>query len=150
MRPCSPWDTVSWPAIWSQESVEGVEEKTTAFRCHLNLPAQGHASAARLLPHVFSQPCQSGFKLKPLHVPPCPFPPPFPLSPPFQKLEDWFEALSLNQELGIPLPAELDELHQSLSQLHWPKDGSPTQSSDQPSTPTAASPDSSGMTDNGT
>ncbi|GLD53973.1 LIM domain kinase 2, partial [Lates japonicus] len=42
--------------------------------------------------------------------------------PPFQKLEDWFEALSLNQELGIPLPAELDELHQSLSQLHWPKD----------------------------
>uniref|UniRef100_A0A4W6GB59 LIM domain kinase 2 n=1 Tax=Lates calcarifer TaxID=8187 RepID=A0A4W6GB59_LATCA len=70
--------------------------------------------------------------------------------PPFQKLEDWFEALSLNQELGIPLPAELDELHQSLSQLHWPKDGSPTQSSDQPSTPTAASPDSSGMTDNGT
>uniref|UniRef100_A0A8C6PAB3 LIM domain kinase 2 n=1 Tax=Nothobranchius furzeri TaxID=105023 RepID=A0A8C6PAB3_NOTFU len=30
--------------------------------------------------------------------------------PPFQKLEDWFEALSLNQELGIPLPAELDEL----------------------------------------
>uniref|UniRef100_A0A671WTV4 LIM domain kinase 2 n=1 Tax=Sparus aurata TaxID=8175 RepID=A0A671WTV4_SPAAU len=39
--------------------------------------------------------------------------------PPFQKLEDWFGALSLNQELGIPLPAELDELHQSLSRLHW-------------------------------
>uniref|UniRef100_A0A665V433 LIM domain kinase 2 n=1 Tax=Echeneis naucrates TaxID=173247 RepID=A0A665V433_ECHNA len=69
--------------------------------------------------------------------------------PPFQKLEDWFEALSLNQELGIPLPAELDELHQSLSQRYWPKDGSPTQSTDQLSTPTAASPDSSGMTDKG-
>uniref|UniRef100_A0A673CNB2 LIM domain kinase 2 n=1 Tax=Sphaeramia orbicularis TaxID=375764 RepID=A0A673CNB2_9TELE len=68
--------------------------------------------------------------------------------PPFQKLEDWFEALSLNQELGIPLPAELDELQQSLSQLHWPKDGSPTQSTSQPSTPTPASPDS--VTDNGT
>ncbi|XP_038558675.1 LIM domain kinase 2 [Micropterus salmoides] len=69
--------------------------------------------------------------------------------PPFQKLEDWFEALSLNQELGIPLPAELDELHQSLSQLHWPKDGSPVQSTDQPSSPTAASSDCSSMTDNG-
>lgn len=43
--------------------------KTTAFRCHLDLPAQGHASAARLLPHVFSQPCQSGFNPKPLCVP---------------------------------------------------------------------------------
>lgn len=73
--------------------------------------------------------------------------------PPFQKLEDWFEALSLNQELGIPLPTELDELHQSLSSLHWPKDGSPSQSADQPSTPAAASPtspDSSSVTDNGT
>lgn len=70
--------------------------------------------------------------------------------PPFQKLEDCFEALSLNQELGIPLPAELDVLHQSLSQLHWPKDNSPSQSTDQPPTPTAASPDCSSMTDNGT
>uniref|UniRef100_A0A674NEE2 non-specific serine/threonine protein kinase n=1 Tax=Takifugu rubripes TaxID=31033 RepID=A0A674NEE2_TAKRU len=43
-------------------------------------------------------------------------------SPSFQKLEDWFEALSLNQELGIPLPAELDELHQTMSRLYWPKD----------------------------
>ncbi|XP_051975651.1 LIM domain kinase 2 [Xyrauchen texanus] len=32
--------------------------------------------------------------------------------PAFQKLEDCFEALTLNQELGIPLPAELDELQQ--------------------------------------
>uniref|UniRef100_A0A8C6WYW1 LIM domain kinase 2 n=1 Tax=Neogobius melanostomus TaxID=47308 RepID=A0A8C6WYW1_9GOBI len=32
--------------------------------------------------------------------------------PPFQKLEDWFEALSLNLELGIPLPAEVEELQQ--------------------------------------
>ncbi|KAG7244078.1 hypothetical protein INR49_006240 [Caranx melampygus] len=70
--------------------------------------------------------------------------------PPFQKLEDWFEALSLNQELGIPLPAELDELHQSLSQRHWPKDSSPTQTTDEPQTPTAASPDSPSMTDDGT
>uniref|UniRef100_A0AAY4CHF6 LIM domain kinase 2 n=1 Tax=Denticeps clupeoides TaxID=299321 RepID=A0AAY4CHF6_9TELE len=35
--------------------------------------------------------------------------------PAFQKLEDCFEALALNQELGIPLPAELDELHQTFS-----------------------------------
>uniref|UniRef100_A0A671WMY9 non-specific serine/threonine protein kinase n=1 Tax=Sparus aurata TaxID=8175 RepID=A0A671WMY9_SPAAU len=41
--------------------------------------------------------------------------------PPFQKLEDWFGALSLNQELGIPLPAELDELHQSLRLLRVPR-----------------------------
>ncbi|XP_067262969.1 LIM domain kinase 2 [Chanodichthys erythropterus] len=32
--------------------------------------------------------------------------------PAFQKLEDCFEALTLNQELNIPLPAELDELQQ--------------------------------------
>lgn len=70
--------------------------------------------------------------------------------PPFQKLEDWFAALSLNQELGIPLPAELDELHQNLSRLHWPKDGSPNQSSSQSLSPVAASPDSSSMTDSGT
>ncbi|KAF1389144.1 hypothetical protein PFLUV_G00070410 [Perca fluviatilis] len=70
--------------------------------------------------------------------------------PPFQELEDWFKALSLNQELGIPLPAELDELHQRVSRLHWPKGGSPSQSTDQSSTPTAASPDSSSMTDSGT
>uniref|UniRef100_A0A8C9X2E7 non-specific serine/threonine protein kinase n=1 Tax=Sander lucioperca TaxID=283035 RepID=A0A8C9X2E7_SANLU len=76
-------------------------------------------------------------------------PPSSSLSPPFQKLEDWFKALSLNQELGIPLPAELDELHQRVSRLHWPKGGSPSQSTDQSSTPTAASPDSS-VTDSGT
>ncbi|KAL0979343.1 hypothetical protein UPYG_G00183910 [Umbra pygmaea] len=34
--------------------------------------------------------------------------------PPFQKLEDCFAALALSQEMGIPLPAELEELHQSL------------------------------------
>ncbi|XP_029018103.1 LIM domain kinase 2 isoform X2 [Betta splendens] len=73
--------------------------------------------------------------------------------PPFEKLEDWFEALSLNLELGIPLPGEVDELHHSLSQLHWPKDGSPAQSPSSPSspsTPTAASSDSSSRIDNGT
>lgn len=51
-------------------------------------------------------------------------------SPSFQKLEDWFKALSLNQELGIPLPAELDELHQTMSGLYWPKDVSAVQSAD--------------------
>lgn len=68
--------------------------------------------------------------------------------PPFQKLEDWFGALSLNQELGIPLPAELDELHQSLSELHWPKDSSPSpcQSPEPVTDSTAASPDQSPMT----
>uniref|UniRef100_A0A672NYX9 LIM domain kinase 2 n=1 Tax=Sinocyclocheilus grahami TaxID=75366 RepID=A0A672NYX9_SINGR len=35
--------------------------------------------------------------------------------PAFQKLEDCFEALALNQELNIPLPAELDDLHPPLS-----------------------------------
>lgn len=34
--------------------------------------------------------------------------------PAFQKLEDCFEALALNLELRIPLPAELDELQQRL------------------------------------
>ena len=51
-------------------------EKTTTFRCHLNLPAQRHASTSRLLPHVFSQPCQSGFNLKPRSVPSLSFPSP--------------------------------------------------------------------------
>ncbi|KAK9522765.1 hypothetical protein VZT92_019211 [Zoarces viviparus] len=70
--------------------------------------------------------------------------------PPFQKLEDWIDALSLNQELGIPLPAELDELHQSASRLYMAKDGSPSQSTDQSLSPTAAPPDSSSMTGSGT
>lgn len=70
--------------------------------------------------------------------------------PPFLKLEDWFEALSLYQELGIPLPAELDELHQRMSQLHWPKDVLPSQSTDQSSKATAASPDCPTATDSGT
>lgn len=75
---------------------------------------------------------------------------PPPPSPPFQKLEDWFEALSLNQELGIPLPAELDELHQSLSQLHWPKDVSPVQSTEESPNSTAASPNPPSMANEGT
>uniref|UniRef100_A0A8C3AIY4 LIM domain kinase 2 n=1 Tax=Cyclopterus lumpus TaxID=8103 RepID=A0A8C3AIY4_CYCLU len=70
--------------------------------------------------------------------------------PPFQKLEDWIEALSLNQELGIPLPAELDELHQRANRLYMAKDGSPSQSTTQSLTPTAEPPDSSSMTDSGT
>ncbi|XP_060895256.1 LIM domain kinase 2 isoform X2 [Labrus mixtus] len=72
--------------------------------------------------------------------------------PTSQKLEDWFKALSLNQELKIPLPAELDELQQSLSGLLWPKDSAPSQSTEEPSPPTttAASPDSPCMADNGT
>uniref|UniRef100_H3DEK4 LIM domain kinase 2 n=1 Tax=Tetraodon nigroviridis TaxID=99883 RepID=H3DEK4_TETNG len=51
--------------------------------------------------------------------------------PSFQKLEDWLGALSLNQDLGIPLPAELDELHQAMSRLYWPKDAPGVQRSDQ-------------------
>uniref|UniRef100_A0A3P8WGT2 LIM domain kinase 2 n=1 Tax=Cynoglossus semilaevis TaxID=244447 RepID=A0A3P8WGT2_CYNSE len=70
--------------------------------------------------------------------------------PPFQKLEDLIGALSLNQELGIPLPAELDELYLSFSQLYWPKNGSPSPNTDEPPTPTAAVPESYGVTDNST
>ena len=33
--------------------------------------------------------------------------------------------MALNQELGIPLPAELEELHQSLCRDQGPKDGAP-------------------------
>uniref|UniRef100_A0A6Q2ZIH3 LIM domain kinase 2 n=1 Tax=Esox lucius TaxID=8010 RepID=A0A6Q2ZIH3_ESOLU len=40
--------------------------------------------------------------------------------PAFQKLEDCFAALALSQEMGIPLPAELEELHQRLCRLHPP------------------------------
>ncbi|XP_040050711.1 LIM domain kinase 2 [Gasterosteus aculeatus] len=70
--------------------------------------------------------------------------------PPFQKLEDWIEALSLNQELGIPLPAELDDLHQRASRLYMAKDGSPSQSTNQSSTSAAAPPGSSCVTGSGT
>lgn len=40
--------------------------------------------------------------------------------PAFQKLEDCFEALTLNQEMGIHLPAELDELHQNFLMTYGP------------------------------
>ena len=33
--------------------------------------------------------------------------------------------MALNQELGIPLPAELEELHQSLCRDQGPKNGAP-------------------------
>ncbi|XP_030647477.1 LIM domain kinase 2 [Chanos chanos] len=46
--------------------------------------------------------------------------------PAFQKLEDRFEALALNQELGIPLPAELDELDQNLRTSTTPRNSSPS------------------------
>lgn len=146
MSTLSPWHSIQ-PGIWTRvfRSSGGKKKKLSDASS-----TQGHASTARLLPHVFSQPCQSGFNLNNLCVPSLLPPPSSSISPPFQKLEDCFEALSLNQELGIPLPAELDVLHQSLSRLHWPKDGSPSQSTDQPPTPTAASPDCSSMTDNGT
>ncbi|KAG1958209.1 LIM domain kinase 2 [Pimephales promelas] len=42
--------------------------------------------------------------------------------PAFQKLEDCFEALTLNQELNIPLPAELDELQQEFLRTYGPND----------------------------
>uniref|UniRef100_A0A673JI59 LIM domain kinase 2 n=1 Tax=Sinocyclocheilus rhinocerous TaxID=307959 RepID=A0A673JI59_9TELE len=41
--------------------------------------------------------------------------------PAFQKLEDCFEALALNQELNIPLPAELDDLQQTFLRTYGPK-----------------------------
>jgi len=72
--------------------------------------------------------------------------------------------MALNQELGIPLPAELDELHQSLCRDHGPKGGASapegtgqtsSPGADQTSSPgadqtvePAASPQSSAMSDN--
>ncbi|KAJ7994289.1 hypothetical protein DPEC_G00264340 [Dallia pectoralis] len=38
--------------------------------------------------------------------------------PAFQKLGDCFAALALSQEMGISLPAELEELHRTLCRLH--------------------------------
>uniref|UniRef100_A0A671N802 non-specific serine/threonine protein kinase n=1 Tax=Sinocyclocheilus anshuiensis TaxID=1608454 RepID=A0A671N802_9TELE len=40
----------------------------------------------------------------------------------FQKLEDCFEALALNQELNIPLPAELDDLRQKFLRTYGPSE----------------------------
>ncbi|RXN30006.1 LIM domain kinase 2 [Labeo rohita] len=42
--------------------------------------------------------------------------------PAFQKLEDCFEALTLNQELNIPLPAELDDLQQNFLRTYGPSE----------------------------
>ncbi|KAK2911107.1 hypothetical protein QQF64_026758 [Cirrhinus molitorella] len=42
--------------------------------------------------------------------------------PAFQKLEDCFEALALNQELNIPLPAELDDLQQNFLRTYRPSE----------------------------
>uniref|UniRef100_A0A671R3N8 LIM domain kinase 2 n=1 Tax=Sinocyclocheilus anshuiensis TaxID=1608454 RepID=A0A671R3N8_9TELE len=42
--------------------------------------------------------------------------------PAFQKLEDCFEALALNQELNIPLPAELDDLQQTFLRTYGPSE----------------------------
>uniref|UniRef100_A0A8C2IST4 LIM domain kinase 2 n=1 Tax=Cyprinus carpio TaxID=7962 RepID=A0A8C2IST4_CYPCA len=42
--------------------------------------------------------------------------------PAFQKLEDCFEALALNQELNIPLPAELDDLQQKFLRTYGPSE----------------------------
>ncbi|XP_036454883.1 LOW QUALITY PROTEIN: LIM domain kinase 2 [Colossoma macropomum] len=66
--------------------------------------------------------------------------------PAFEKLDDWFEALALNQELGIPLPAELDELQQNLWRTHGPNmdDLSPNPS------PTTRAPERSTLESNGT
>ncbi|KAK1792293.1 hypothetical protein P4O66_012242, partial [Electrophorus voltai] len=64
--------------------------------------------------------------------------------PAFDKLEDCFEALSLNQELGIPLPAELEEMQHSLWRIHGPHSN---ELSPNPS-PTARAPEQSSV-DNG-
>ncbi|XP_076006899.1 LIM domain kinase 2 [Genypterus blacodes] len=69
--------------------------------------------------------------------------------PPFEKLEDWFEALSLNKEMGIPLPQELDELHHSFWRLHCPKDDAAAQSAEQPAM-AAASPEPSDCAESST
>lgn len=50
------------------------------------------------------------------------FPLPVFFRPAFQKLEDCFEALTLNQELNIPLPAELDELQQKFLRTYGPSE----------------------------
>lgn len=67
--------------------------------------------------------------------------------PASQKLEDCFEALYLNQEMGIPLPAELEELHQRLCRLHPPKDSS---SPSQSTPPTPAPAEDPSLADNST
>ncbi|XP_076846022.1 LIM domain kinase 2 isoform X2 [Brachyhypopomus gauderio] len=65
--------------------------------------------------------------------------------PAFHKLEDCFEALALNQELGIPLPAELDEMQHSL----WKIQGTnPDELSPNPS-PTTRAPEQSTADSNG-
>uniref|UniRef100_A0A8C8IJA5 LIM domain kinase 2 n=1 Tax=Oncorhynchus tshawytscha TaxID=74940 RepID=A0A8C8IJA5_ONCTS len=69
--------------------------------------------------------------------------------PAFQKLEDCFEALFLNQEMGIRLPAELEELHQKLCRLHPPKESS-SLPAPQSTVPTPAPPEESSLADNGT
>uniref|UniRef100_A0A672T8I9 LIM domain kinase 2 n=1 Tax=Sinocyclocheilus grahami TaxID=75366 RepID=A0A672T8I9_SINGR len=50
------------------------------------------------------------------------FPLPAFFRPAFQKLEDCFEALALNQELNIPLPAELDDLRQKFLRTYGPSE----------------------------
>ncbi|KAM9464277.1 LIM domain kinase 2-like isoform 1-T1 [Salvelinus alpinus] len=67
--------------------------------------------------------------------------------PAFQKLEDCFEALFLNQEMGIRLPAELEELHQKLCRLHPPKESS-SLPAPQSTVPTPAPPEESSLADN--
>lgn len=65
--------------------------------------------------------------------------------PDFEKLVDCFEALALNQELGIPLPAELDELQQNLWRTHSPT--SPNDLSPNPS-PTKRAPELANLENN--
>ncbi|XP_062874252.1 LIM domain kinase 2 [Trichomycterus rosablanca] len=66
--------------------------------------------------------------------------------PAFQKLEDCFEALSLNLELGIHLPAELEELQQKL----WRTHGSKHDNLSPKSSPTKNSPDRASLENNAT
>uniref|UniRef100_A0A6Q2XYH9 LIM domain kinase 2 n=1 Tax=Esox lucius TaxID=8010 RepID=A0A6Q2XYH9_ESOLU len=75
--------------------------------------------------------------------------------PAFQKLEDCFAALALSQEMGIPLPAELEELHQRLCRLHPPTSAPapapcPVPTPASVPDPTPALPGEHNLADNGT
>lgn len=130
-----PQDSGLWPEHWEVCGEVSTWRLSSGF-----LPADGGLlrSGARqpvsaALPLRLSRPSsrrRAGFNLSVFAL--CS------VSPSFQKLEDWFGALSLNQDLGIPLPAELDDLHQTMSRLYWPKDASALQGSDQ--APSAADP----------
>lgn len=135
----SPQDSGLWPEHWKVCGEVSTWRLSSSF-----LSANGGLLRSRT-----RQPVSTGSRLQLswlLSLCQCAFNPSLlslcSFSPSFQKLEDWFGALSLNQELGIPLPAELDELHQTMSRLYWPKDVSAVQSADQAPNSAQVPPDS--------